>query len=172
MFVRPEGPDDVAAIRKVHAAAFAEGDAQPEEVRLVDELRASPDVWLPHLSLVAELDGEVVGHVVCTRATLMPAELAVLALAPIGVVPRHQRRGVGGALMRAVLGAADACGEPLVGLVGDPAYYERFGFVPGRHHGIELQAHGLADYFQVRTLTAFPAGMAGWFHYAAPFGLT
>jgi putative acetyltransferase len=54
----------------------------------------------------------------------------VLGLGPLGVEPGWQRRGVGSALMHAILGGAEACGETLVGLVGDPAYYGRFGFAP------------------------------------------
>jgi putative acetyltransferase len=170
MLVRRERPDDAEAIRQVHAAAFQEGEstAQPVEVRLVDDLRRS-EAWLPRLSLVADVDGEIIGHVVCSRALLEPSEIPVLGLAPIGVQPGYQREGVGAALMHAVLGAADACDETLVGLVGDPAYYGRFGFVPGSQYGIEPAVAGLAEFFQVRPLAMFVDGTAGVFRYADTF---
>ena len=143
MIIRRELPDDVDAIRAVHLAAFASPRGRaapvaaedagapppdPVEARLVDELRADAGAWLPELSLVAVgNDGEVIGHVVCTRGHV--GGRPVLGLGPIGVLPDRQAGGVGAALMHAVLGAADALGEPLVALLGDPAYYRRFGFV-------------------------------------------
>src|ERR1700730_17305202 len=104
-------PQDVEAIRAVTAAAFARpGEDVPVEAPLVDWLRESP-AWIPELSLVAlGPEGEIVGHVVCTRGTIGPAP--VLALGPLSVRPDWQRQGVGKAVMHAVLGAADALGEP------------------------------------------------------------
>jgi putative acetyltransferase len=170
MLVRRERPDDAEAIRQVHAAAFQEGEstAQPVEVRLVDDLRRS-EAWLPRLSLVADVDGEIIGHVVCSRALLEPSEIPVLGLAPIGVQPGYQREGVGAALMHAVLGAADACDETLVGLVGDPAYYSRFGFLPAAALAIEAPDPAWADYFQVRPLWSYTSRLRGRFRYAPPF---
>ena len=129
MLIRRESATDAAAIRVITAAAFARpgrpGQA-PAEVRLVDELRDG-EAWLPALSLVATgPDGDVTGHVLCTRAHV--EEAPVLALGPLTVRPESQRGGAGTALMHAVLGAADALGEPLVALLGDPGYYRRFGF--------------------------------------------
>src|ERR1700730_14620866 len=120
-------PQDVEAIRAVTAAAFARpGEDVPVEAPLVDWLRASA-AWIPELSLVAvDPDGGVAGHVLCTRGTV--AGSAVLALGPLSVRPDRQRSGVGKALVHAVLGAADALGEPLVALLGSTAYYPRLGF--------------------------------------------
>jgi putative acetyltransferase len=70
--------------------------------------------------------------------------------------------------MHAVLGAADALGEPLVGLLGDPAYYRRFGFVPAQSIGVAAPDSSWGDGFQVRTLTRYE-GLTGRFHYAGPF---
>src|SRR5215472_4523932 len=134
--VRRETAADVEAIRAVLAAAFARAGAPPDgippEVALVDDLRAG-DAWLPALSLVATgTGGDVVGYVLCTRGRVGSA--AALALAPLCVHPRHQRRGVGRALMHTVLGAADALGEPLVAVLGDPAYYSQFDFGPAERY--------------------------------------
>jgi putative acetyltransferase len=170
MLIQREVPAHVPAIRAVTAAAFAgtdPPDAQPVEARLVDELRASAG-WLPALSVVAiTATGDLVGHVVCTRATVdaTPA----LGLGPLSVHPDHQRRGIGQALMHAVLGAADALDEPLVVLLGDPAYYHRFGFRPAHEFGITPPVPQWAPHFQARPLTAFRPSIAGRFTYAEPF---
>jgi putative acetyltransferase len=85
------------------------------------------------------------------------------------VRPDRQRHGVGAALMHAVLGAADAVGEPVVVLLGDPAYYGRFGFRPAAELGIEPPVAGWAPHFQARPLHAWLPGMGGAFAYADPF---
>ncbi len=93
----------------------------------------------------------------------------VLGLGPIGVDPDRQGDGIGSALMHAVLGAADALGDAIVALLGNPAYYGRFGFAPSRTYDITPPNAAWGDYFQVRTLTAYRPELHGTFHYAAPF---
>lgn len=175
MIIRRERPDDVPAIRAVTAAAFAaaphsappvEPDGAPGEATLVGWLREDPG-WVPELSMVAEVEGQVVGHVVCTRGRL--AGSPVLGLGPLSVDPAHQHSGVGSALVHAVLGAADALDEPLVVLLGDPAYYSRFGFRPASEVGIAAPEPAWGDLFQVRTLAAYDPALTGTFTYAAPF---
>ncbi|MBO3748741.1 N-acetyltransferase [Streptosporangiaceae bacterium NEAU-GS5] len=167
MYVRRESPQDVAAVRAVTAAAFAAPDRPvPAEVTLLDALRDSKE-WLPRLSLVAAVDGEVAGHVVCTRGHVGGAP--VLGLGPLSVTPGRQRQGVGLALVHAVLGAADALEEPLVALLGSPAYYGRFGFRAAADLGIAAPDPAWGAYFQVRTLNAYDAGLTGAFAYAPPF---
>ena len=152
LIVRRETADDVATSRQVEWAAFAPPDAgntTPVEVTLLDALRLS-DAWMPQLSLVAEVDGVVLGHVVCTRAHVDAA--AVVALGPIGVLPDRHGNGIGSAMMHAVLGAADALGEPLVGLLGSREFYDRFGFQPAADFGIAAPDPSWGDHFQVRPL--------------------
>jgi putative acetyltransferase len=165
MLVRREEKDDIAAVSAVHAAAFA-AEGEPMEVRLVDALRRS-DSWMPALSWVVERDGVVVGHVVCTRGHV--DEVAAVGLGPLGVLPAAHGEGIGSALMHAVIGAADALGEPLIGLLGDPGYYGRFGFVAGSPRSIHPPEASWGDHFQVRTLTGFDASITGTFAYASPF---
>lgn len=166
LIVRRERAADALAARRVQAAAFDPGDGtEAVEARLLDELRAD-DGWLPQYSHVAEIDGEVVGHVVCTRGYV--DDLPALGLGPIGVTPGLQRVGIGSALVRSVLGAADAGDEPLVALLGSPAYYSQFGFVASSALGIEPPEAAWGAHFQVRTLDAY-AGQRGRFRYAAPF---
>jgi putative acetyltransferase len=166
VLIRPEADADADVIRTLTAAAFG----RPEEATLVDELRAGPD-WLPRLSLVAvSPHGEITGHVLCTRGHVDHAP--VLGLGPLSVRPDHQRSGVGSALMHAVLGAADALGEPLVALLGDPAYYVRFGFQLSTVYQIEPPQPPWRPHFQVRVLTAYQPSVRGTFSYPEPFDRT
>jgi putative acetyltransferase len=172
VLIRRESAYDADAIRAVTAAAFAKPDDRNPavEAALVDELRAS-DAWLPSLSLVAAgADGAVIGHVVCTRGQVGAAP--VLALGPLSVSPGSQGRGVGSALMHAVLGAGDALGEPLVALLGSPAYYCRFGFRLSGDYQIDPPRPHWRPHFQVRVLTAYEPGVRGTFAYPEPFDRT
>lgn len=168
MLVRRERPGDVAAVRALVAEAFAGAPGQvPIEVGLLDRLRQD-EAWIPALSLVAiDPSGEeVLGHVVCTRATI--GDSPALGLGPLAVRPDRQRRGVGKALMHAVLGAAEALDEPVVVLLGDPAYYGRYGFHASSRFGIEPPDPEWGQYFQARPLSPGRPS-PGRFTYATPF---
>jgi putative acetyltransferase len=118
VIVRAENAADRPHIFDVHAAAFP----APGEARLVDRLRADGDLVL---SLVAVVGETIVGHVAFSR---MQAPFRALGLAPVGVLPNHQRRGIGAALIEAGLARARGEGWQGVFVLGDPPYYERFGF--------------------------------------------
>lgn len=166
MLIRRERPDDVPAIDAVVSAAFAKEPGQrPIEAGLVDDLRASQQ-WIPALSLVADREG-VVGHVVCSRSWV--EQTPVLGLGPLAVAPEHQGRGIGSALVHAVLGAADALDEPLVALLGNPAYYSRFGFRIGSDLAVACPYPDAAPAFQVRTLATYRPDITGTFAYAEAF---
>ena len=143
MQIRPEAPEDREAVARVVEAAFGRRD----EADLVEALRADP-AW--ELSLVAEEDGRVVGHVLFTRASG-----GFLALAPLAVEPERQGAGVGRALVEEGLRRV---GGPVL-VLGDPAYYGRFGFEPAAPRGItnpwqidgpEWMVRGEADPAEVR----------------------
>ena len=171
VLIRPEQVGDEQPIRSLHTEAFRRPETPnevPPEVALVDQLRAS-EAWIPTLSLVAVIDGQVVGHVVCTRAHVDSDP--VLALGPIGVEVSRQNSGIGKALIKAVVGEADALGESLICLVGSKSYYGRFGFIPSAGMGIEPPDATWGDYFQARPLTAYDAAVKGRFRYAQPFDL-
>lgn len=161
MLIRRELPEDVTAVDAVHRAAFTSA----VEADLVTALRAD-EGWLPALSLVAVERDAVVGHVVCTRATV--GDTPALGLGPLGVLPGRQRRGVGSALTHAVLAAAEALDEPVVALLGHLDYYPRFGFRPAAELGILAPDPAWGAHFQARPLSAGPTPR-GPFAYAAPF---
>ena len=173
MLIRRETASDADAIRAITTAAFAPAYPSvdvPPEAGLVDELRAGP-AWLPALSLVAATSAsEVIGHVLCTRGHV--GHDPVLGLGPLSVRPDQQRRGVGSALMHAVLGAADALGEPLVALLGDPAYYRRFGFELSTAYQITPPKPEWQPHFQVRVLSGYQPRIHGMFTYPEPFDRT
>ena len=120
-------PGEEDAIRRVVLAAFGPGEQVVAD--LVEALRLSP-AGADDLSFVAELDGELVGYVLFTRSLLdAPRRLVeVLVLSPLGVVPQHQSRGIGSALVRHALVALAQRPEPLIFLEGSPSYYSRLGF--------------------------------------------
>ena len=135
MIVRTETPADHEAVARVVTEAF-EGDG---EARLIEVIRASAD-HLPDLSLVAEIDGEVVGHILFSRVVVDDRETGTttpaLALAPMAVAPAHQRAGVGSALVREGLVRAASRPEAAVIVLGHAEYYPRFGFRPASGFGI------------------------------------
>lgn len=130
--VRPENPDEIARIEELTRLAFG-GEL---EVDMIAQIRRS-DGFEPQLSLIAELDGELVGHCLLRRAGLesVPAP-KVLVLGPISVHPSRQRQGIGGQLIMAAQEAGRRRTEPLIVLLGHPEYYPRFGFRRASEFGI------------------------------------
>ncbi len=168
--VRPEEARDAAAIRRVVTAAFG----RSAEADLVDALRAS-DAWLPRLSLVAVEDGDVLGHALFTRARLRTSDgaLAIVALAPVAVVPDRQRQGIGDAMIRAGLAEARASGERIAIVLGHPAYYPRFGFEPAVPRGITCvfaQGEHASAFMALALRPGALDGVRGAAEYASPFG--
>ncbi len=130
--VRQERPEDEAAVAHVIEAAF--GDRSVAE--FAARIRASAG-FVPDLAFVADEDGEIVGHTMLSQLRLEGHEQPVLTLTPMSVRPDRQRRGIGSALVRAAIAAADARGEPLVLVEGVPTYYPRFGFRSATALGLE-----------------------------------
>ena len=170
MLIRRERAGDERTVYRIQDLAFGSEPGVPaKEAVLLDLLREDSGAWDPRLSLVAQLQDELVGHVVCTRG-LLRDEVPVLGLGPIAVLPEHQRSGVGTTLVHAACAAADALDEPLVILLGDPKYYSRTGFVLAELFGISPKVPAWAPYFQARPLTSFdPAIHYGGVRYAPAF---
>lgn len=137
--IRLEQPADYRAVEALTRDAFWNLH-QPgcDEHYLAHILRDDPD-FLPQLDFVAELDGQIVGNIMYSRARVVGddgAEFHAALFGPLSVSPEYQRRGVGGALVRHSLEAARQQGHKAVFLYGDPAYYGRFGFASMRSQGI------------------------------------
>lgn len=163
--IRPERPEDAAAVYRVNEEAFAQRD----EADLVESLR---DRAHPYLGLVAEVGGEVVGYVAFSPVTLEPARpgLAVRGLAPMAVLPDHQGQGVGTALGHAGLAACREAGCAAVVVLGYPDYYGRFGFVPASTYGVGTTYEVPDDLFMaVELVPGALDGIAATAHYHPAF---
>lgn len=169
MDIRPERAADAAAVSELHTAAFGDDGLVS---RLVDTLRAAPAALAP-LSFVGCVGETVAGHVLLSASRLdAPARLVdVYVLSPLGVLPRFQRRGIGGALIRHALAEATAAASaPLVFLEGNPAYYGRRGFE--RADALGFRAPSLRippPAFQVARMPSYEPWMTGTLVYSEPF---
>ncbi|CAI6063543.1 GNAT family N-acetyltransferase [Cohnella sp. JJ-181] len=141
--IRTETKADIDAVREVHLAAFG---GKEDESRLADRIRESVG-FVPELSLVAESDGRIEGHMLISKAELVDGQDAqeTLVLAPIGVRPEAQGRGIGGALIREGIRRAEQLGYKLIFLIGHPSYYPRFGFKPAVKGGLVLMQFDVPD---------------------------
>ena len=131
--IRPEQPGDRDAVRRIHEAAFG----QPDEARIVERLRASPGC----LSLVAAAGAVPVGHLLLTPVRIEGAAggPTTMGLGPMAVLPEHQRQGIGSQLVHAAIEECRRAGHALLLVVGHPAYYPRFGFVPAATLGLRFE---------------------------------
>ena len=161
--IRPEESGDQEAIHNVHEVSF------PTEVeaRLVEALR---DAGRLCLSLVAEHQNRILGHVGFSPVSVAGAADG-LGLAPVAVLPEHRRRGIAARLVRAGLAACEPAGYGFVVVLGDPSYYQRFGFQPARQWGLHDEYQG-GDAFQALEIRrdSIPRG-AGLVRYAPEFTL-
>jgi putative acetyltransferase len=163
--VRTEIAEDAPAVARVLAAAFG----RPDEARMVEAIRASAG-YVPELAFVAEDEGEVVGCVLLSYVGLAGSERRLLELAPLAVSPKRRREGIGGALTRAALAAADARGEPLVLVLGHPGYYVRFGFRRSDELGLESPQPAWHAAFMVAPLAAYDPSLRGRIVFPPSFG--
>jgi putative acetyltransferase len=166
MILREEEPQDHDEVRDTHRQGF--GEHASVVVPLVDDLRDSPGT----LSLVAEADGAVIGHIMFSPGLLdAPLRLVeVRTLSPIAVLPEHQGTGVGQALIARGLEILAGQQVPLVFLEGSPAYYAKSGFSPGGEFGFRKPSLRIPDAaFQVIRLPAYEPWMTGTYVYDTVF---
>ncbi len=138
MIIRQENAEDFSRIYELVKVAFQTAEVTSgQEQELVGKLRNSAN-YIPELALVAEENGELLGHIMLTRTLVVDGDrkAAVLFLGPVSVVEKYRRRGIGSALMRQSLKLAGELGYEAVVLVGNPAYYHRFGFKTSADWGI------------------------------------
>ena len=138
--VRSERVADGPAISSLIVKAYASvGYSDHREHLMVERLRDSPS-YVPELALVAEVDGDLVGHLLLTRISVEGATASAqgLSLAPLSVAPEHQGQGVGSMLIAEAHARAERSGFGFILLVGLPDYYPRFGYEPLHNHPITL----------------------------------
>ncbi|MEX2642642.1 MAG: N-acetyltransferase [Acetobacterales bacterium] len=163
--VREEDPADFAATDAVNRLAFG----RPDEATLVSRLRAEGDVIL---SLVACAGDEVVGHILFSRLDLAPdlESASAVALAPMAVLPEWQRRGIGSALVREGIRSSAARAVGAIVVLGDPAFYTRFGFSALTAASLDAPFSGVA-FMALELAPAVLAGPRRRVRYPPAFGL-
>ena len=164
MLIRAEAQRDWAAVHAVNVSAFE----TPAEANLVDALREQAQ---PLVSLIAEDKGAIVGHIMFSPVSLSGHPvLRIMGLAPMAVAPEHQRKGIGSALVRAGLEQCKQLGFGAVVVLGHPAYYPRFGFLPSTCCGIVCEYEVPEEVFMVVELqTGFLRGASGKVKYHSAF---
>ena len=163
--VRDAGPEDAAAIVRVHDLAFG----RTNESRLVEAIRRS---GASVISMVATMGARVVGHVLFSPVTIDApgVPIAAMGLAPLAVLPDVQRGGIGTMLVTLGLDEARRRRVKVIIVLGEPAYYQRFGFRPAREFGMRLEYPEAGDAFMVRELAnGVLAGRAGLARYLPEF---
>jgi putative acetyltransferase len=147
--IREERANDIPAIREVNRRAFG----SDHEGRIVDALRTNHAV---SLSLVASLNGAVVGHILYSPAAVGTVEGA--ALGPMAVIPEHQRQGIGSQLVATGNERLQIVGCPFVIVIGHPGFYPRFGFTPAYRLGITSEWNVPGDAFMVLVMDSQRTG--------------
>jgi putative acetyltransferase len=164
--IRPATAGDLESIRRVQTAAFGRPDEAELALRVIAGVHGC-------VSLVAEQDGAIVGHVLFSPVRVEGHALdpAPMGLAPLAVTPDLQRGGVGSALSRAGIEACRRAGAPFVVVLGHPPYYPRFGFVPAARFGLTYADAPPRDAFMALELVPGAlARVSGRVRYGPEFG--
>ena len=169
MRIRKEEPKDYETVYSVVKAAFDSAErSDGTEQDLVDALRRG-EAFIPELSLVAEMDGKIVGHILFTKAKV--GDDTVLALATLSVLPAYQRRGIGLSLIREGHRIANALGYGYSVVLGSEKYYPKAGYLPADQFGIEPPFAVPNENFMAFKIGGEASAAHGIMRYAAEFGI-
>ncbi|MNM99604.1 hypothetical protein D3C81_1121690 [compost metagenome] len=143
MIIRTETEKDFEEVYQLNYLAF---DNREDESKLIDRIRSSEE-FIPELSIVAEQDDEIVGHILLSKASVEDHDTyhPVIVLAPIAVKPNYQKQGIGAKLINEGISRCRALGYNIILLIGHPTYYPRLGFQPARKLGLELKQFEVPD---------------------------
>lgn len=169
MLIRQETFDDYKEVYELITEAFATAEhADGTEQDLVAALRKG-NAFLPELSLVAEVDKKIVGHILFTKAKLN--DTTVLVLAPLSISPQYQKQGIGTALIMEGHKIARELGYAYSLVLGSAAFYPRVGYVPAQQIGIEVPEGIPAENFMAMKLLENADPICGAVAYAKEFGM-
>jgi predicted N-acetyltransferase YhbS len=169
MFIRKEETKDYETVYSVVKRAFDSADhADGNEHDLVNALRVS-DAFIPELSLVAEIDGKIVGHIMFTKAKVVNE--TVLALAPLSILPEYQKQGIGTALIKEGHKIAKELGYTYSIVLGSENYYPRVGYLPAVDFGIRPSFDVPSENFMAYRLRENAPNICGILKYAKEFGI-
>ncbi len=167
--IRRAEKNDYNEIYSVIKVAFASAEhADGNEQDLVVELRLG-DSYIPELSLVYEMDGKIVGHILFTKATV--GDQTILALAPLSVLPEYQRRGIGLSLIKFGHRIAKGLGYKYSVVLGSETYYTKAGYVPADTLGILPPFDVPRENFMAHKLCENASAIYGTIKYAKEFGI-
>lgn len=169
MLIRREEPKDYEIVYHVIKDAFDSAErSDGNEADLVNALRQG-EAFIPELSLVAELDGKIVGHILFTRAAV--GTNTVLVLAPLSVVPAYQRKGVGISLIREGHKIANESGYEYSIVLGSQHYYAKAGYLPADQFGIKPSFAVPKENFMAYKIKNDASELHGILKYAKEFGI-
>ena len=169
MLIRKERPSDYNEVYSLVKEAFRNAEhTDGKEQDLVVALRES-EAFISELSLVAELDGVIVGHIMFTKAKV--GKSTVLALAPLSVLPEQQRQGVGSALVKEGHRIAVALGYEYVVVLGSDTYYPKLGYVVAEQYGMTPPFEVPKEYFMAYQLQDNVSKVVGVMQYDEAFGI-
>lgn len=169
MIIRTENPMDIETVYSIVSKAFESAEqADGNEQDLVNELRKG-NSFIPQLSLIAEIDGIAVGHIMFTKATV--GDTDVLALAPLSVLPKYQRQGVGTALIEEGHKIAKELGYNYSIVLGSELYYPKMGYLPADTFGIKPPFDVPRENFMAYKLNETAPKIQGILKYAKEFGI-
>lgn len=160
--IRPERPEEFAITENLTREAFYNVYGPGCDEHYLMHVLHGSEVLIPELNLVAEIEGQIVGNAVCTRARIVGDAQEwtdMLCLGPIGVLPGFQRKGVGGAMIREMARRAGKMGLRAILLYGNPEYYTMKGFAPAEAYGICTPDEMYAD--ALHAMELYPGALDG-----------